>query len=593
MTEKKGRGKDKDELRRKAEERLEEQTATALSSGVVNDPLRLLHELHVHQVELEMQNADLRRARDESEALLENYTELYDFAPIGYLTLDRQGTVRSINLTGAGLLGMARSHLIGRRLDHFVPAESRPAFVAFLAKVFAAPGKEAGEVTFVKEDRSAVLAQIEAVASTTGEECRMALIDITERKRVETALAQEKAAAEALSQEKAAAEAATKTKSQFLANMSHELRTPMSGVLGMLDLVLLGELPTEQRDNLEVAKKSAQALLRILNDILDFSRVEAGAVTFVEEPFSLHEALRETVKQFDLEAQRKGLDLVIDIDSSTPVTVKGDEGRVRQVLINLIGNAVKFTEHGHVALRTAAGDPTVGGRRDITFTVSDSGIGIPEEMQQRLFQPFSQGDVSHTRRYGGTGLGLTISKEVVETMGGDISLTSTVGKGSTVVVTLPLREAGTDVPAECAEMAAGQVPLPAAADAARRRLLVAEDNPILQDLLKRILQQGGIESDFVSNGEDVVKDWEEGRYDMILMDVQMPVMDGFEATRAIRAREKTRGGHIPIVALTAHAFAADRQKCLDAGMDAYVAKPIHIKDIFAVIKDLLGSKARE
>ncbi|WP_432822442.1 PAS domain S-box protein [Trichloromonas sp.] len=401
--------------------------------------------------------------------------------------------------------------------------------------------------------------------------------DITERKQAEAALRQAKASAEA----------ASRAKDQFLANMSHELRTPMTGLLGRLDLALHGELSEPQRGHLQAVSKSAQALLRILNDILDFSKIEAGMLTLLEEPFNLHDMVRGVLELFEPEAQRKGLDLVVDIAPGTPRVVQGDNGRVRQILVNLVGNAVKFTGQGQVAVRVVAGDLTADGRRNLAFTVADTGIGISEEKQQDLFQPFIQGDASHTRRYGGTGLGLSISQEVAVQMGGAITFTSEPGQGATFVLALPLRESAADVPQ--AAPAEGAAPLPAPADAGSPRLLVAEDDPTIRSLLGIMLRQGGIEFDTACNGEEAVGMWEQGTYDLILMDMQMPLMDGFEATRAIREQEAARGGHVPIVALTAHAYQTDQQKCLNAGMDAYLAKPFNFKNLFAVIGEWLGA----
>jgi PAS domain S-box-containing protein len=393
---------------------------------------------------------------------------------------------------------------------------------------------------------------------------------------------------EELRQAKETAEAATRVKGQFLANMSHELRTPMAGLLGMLDLALLGELSAEQRGYLEKVKKSANSLLRILNDILDFSRIEAGMLSFAREPFLLHELVRTAVDQFDHEARRKGLNLVLEVAQSTPKLMEGDEGRVRQILLNLVGNAVKFTERGLVTVRVAAGELTADGRREVTFTVSDTGIGIVGDKRQAIFRPFSQTDASHTRRFSGTGLGLAISKEVAEWMGGTISFTSEPEVGSTFVVTLPLREAEAAAPAATPSPTAGPMPAPAAAGAAKPRLLVAEDDQIIREILGRMLRQSGLDFDCVTNGEEAVKMWAIGGYDLVLMDVQMPRIDGFVATSAIRVLEEARGGHVPIVALTAHAYPTDQQKCLDAGMDAYVAKPIDFQKLLGVVRDLLG-----
>jgi CheY-like chemotaxis protein len=274
--------------------------------------------------------------------------------------------------------------------------------------------------------------------------------------------------------------------------------------------------------------------------------------------------------------------------------MEGDEGRVRQILVNLVGNAVKFTDQGEVTIRVEPGEAAGGGLREITFIVSDTGIGISEDNWSTIFQPFSQGDVSHTRRFGGTGLGLAISKEVAERMGGTISFSSEPGVGSTFRVTLPLRE--TAVAASAASSSAPAVDLvpgPLAAGSARPRLLVAEDDASIRELLGAMLRHGGLDFDCAVNGEEAVNMWGRERYDLILMDAQMPFVDGFKATRLIREQEKEKGGHVPIVALTAHAYQADQQKCLDAGMDAYVAKPIDFQKLFAVIKDLLGNNVKE
>jgi len=363
-------------------------------------------------------------------------------------------------------------------------------------------------------------------------------------------------------------------------------------VLGMLELVLLEELPDELHGYLETVQNSSQALLRILNDILDFSRIEAGIMSFVEEPFSLPESVQGAVELFVPDARRKGLKLSLEIASTTPQRVRGDEGRVRQILINLIGNALKFTGEGTVSIRVEAGTTAGNGCHEVIFTVTDTGIGIAKDKHGSIFDPFSQADASLTRRYGGTGLGLTICREVAEKMGGSVTFSSVEGSGSVFVVSLPLREAGDDV--SVPEGEEDETGSPAAASKGKElRILAAEDDPTISNFLGIVFQRWNLKADFAGNGEDAVSLWRNGNYDLILMDGQMPRMDGIEATRAIRAREKEQGGHIPIVALTANAFSSDRDKYLGAGMDDYVAKPIRIKNLLEVIKKQIGGKWKD
>ncbi len=398
-----------------------------------------------------------------------------------------------------------------------------------------------------------------------------------------------KRAEEELRRAKEAAETASKTKSQFLANMSHELRTPMTGVLGMLEHALETELDAQQRDFVGTAHKSARSLLHILNDILDLTRVEAGKMAIEERSFNPRDCLANAIDILVPETRRKGIDLNFSVAEDVPITVIGDQTRLLQVLTNLCGNAVKFTEKGKVEVKVTSAGRSLDGKRDITFTVSDTGIGIPDDKRHLLFKSFSQVDDSHTRRYSGTGLGLAISKEIVELMGGTITFESAEGRGTVFTFTIPFGEAGADTDAKrVAEPAPQVIGTAAETDEERKvRLLLAEDDPITRQVIGMMLKRSNFTHDIAENGIRAVELWEKERYDLILMDVQMPGMDGFAATGAIRERERERGGHTIIVAMTAHAFPEDERRCLEAGMDAYIPKPIDLKQCMAMIENLV------
>lgn len=520
--------------------------------------------------------------------LEEQYRDLFENANDMVYTHDLAGNLTSLNRVGERITGYDRNEALKLNLSQLVAPECLEAASRIIDCRNAEGCTTTFEIEIVARDGRRIPLEVSARTvqrdgETEGVQCNAR--DVTERKRAEAEM----------KRAKEAAEAASRAKGEFLANVSHEIRTPMNGILGMTQLALETPLDSEQREYLNAVRSSADSLMTVINDILDFSKIEAGKLELETIPFNLRECVDGVLDTLVVQADRKRLELYCVFDSQLPDPLLGDPGRLRQILLNLAGNAIKFTQRGEVVIEVRPECET-SETVLLHFCVRDTGIGIPKEKQAMVFESFTQADGSTTRKFGGTGLGLAISAQLVSMFGGRIWLDSEPEKGSTFHFTASfgLPEKSADLCEAYPEKAKALLSLVAADDRANQpmmvqplRIILAEDNAVNQRVISRILQKRGHDVVVVSNGQEflaALEIEEPGRYDVAIVDVQMPEMDGLEATRLLRESEKRTGARLPIIAVTAHAMKGDRELCLAAGMDVYVAKPIRTPELIAAVE---------